>query len=227
MSNLLALKIIFYGGKDSSDIANRKCIMKFNAQTAAKYAEKVTRKEMAVELEPQLQLIAEGQARASHKGWMEGKMAKGYVYGPVVNDDPTKGQLTHPLLVPYDELSPEDKQANIANAVAIISILRDKGCTFVNFTKMLLYPIAKQVHDEWAREKINAGWVWGPVTDKANKIHRDLVPFEVLAVTYPEDIQYDVDTARQVIIKMITENDVFPVISSLAAFQLETAGVPA
>lgn len=201
--------------------------MKFNAQTAAKYAEKVTRKPMAVELDPQLQIIAESQARASHDGWREGKMAKGYVYGPVVNDDPAKGQLTHPLLVPYDELSWEDKQANIANAVAVLSILRDKGCTFVSFTKMILYPIAKQVHDEWSREKIKAGWKWGPVTDKANKIHRDLVPFEVLAITYPEDIKYDVDTAREIIIKMISDNDVFPVITTLAAFQLDTVGAPA
>jgi len=55
----------------------------------------------------------------------------------------------------------------------------------------------------------------------------DLVPFEVLAAN-PElrgDIAYDVDTARQIIIKMITDNDVFPVISSLASFQLE--GAPA
>ena len=199
--------------------------MMFNKQTAESYAAKVIRKPMAVELDPQLQLIAESQARASHKGWMEGKMAKGYVYGPAVNDDPSKGQLTHPLLVEYDELSPEDKQANIANAVAVISILRDKGVSFVGFTRMILYPIAKQVHDEWARQKIAAGWSWGPTTDKANKIHRDLVPFEVLATTYPEDIKYDVDTAREIIIKMISDNDVFPVVSSLAAFKLENVGV--
>ena len=197
--------------------------MNFNERIAAQYATKVTRKAPAVELEPQLQLIAEQQARASHEGWMEGKKLQGYVYGPVTNDDPEKGPLTNPLLVPYDELSDEDKQSNIANAVAIIKILRDKDCSFVNFTKVILYPIAKQVHDEWAREKLNAGWKWGRVTDKANKIHRDLVPFEVLAAT-PElvgDIKYDVDTARSIIIKMINDNDVFPVFTSLAKFQLE------
>ena len=203
--------------------------MLFNEKTASKYAEKVVRKPLAVELEPQLMIIAEQQARASHEGWMAGKIAKGYKLGPVTNDDPEKGPLTNPLLVPYDELDDATKQSNIANAVAVIRILRDKGCTFVNFTQMILYPLAKQIHDEWAREKILAGWKWGPVTDKANKIHRDLVPFEVLATT-PElqaDIAYDVDTARQIIIKMITDNDVFPVIQSLANFQLETASCPA
>ena len=203
--------------------------MFFNQATASKYAEKVVRKPLAVELEPSLMIIAEQQARASHEGWMSGKIAKGYTYGPVTNDDPEKGPLTNPLLVPYDELDDATKQSNIANAVAVIRILRDKGCTFVNFTQMILYPLAKQIHDEWSREKILAGWKWGPETDKANKIHRDLVPFEVLATT-PElkaDIAYDVDPARQIIIKMITDNDVFPVIESLANFQLDTAACPA
>ena len=202
--------------------------MFFNATTAAKYAAKVTRQFPAVELEPRLALIAEQQARASHEGWMAGKISQGYVYGPVTNDDPEKGPLTNPLLVPYDELDDATKQSNIANAVAVIRILRDKGCKLVDFTKVILYPLAKQIHDEWAREKINAGWKWGPITDKANKIHRDLVPFEVLATT-PElkgDIAYDVDTARQIIIKMITDNNVFPVIESLAKFQLDTASCP-
>ena len=203
--------------------------MKFNATTAAKYADKVVKKPLAVELEPQLMIIAEQQARASHEGWMAGKIAKGYVYGPVTNDNPANGPLTNPLLIPYDELDDATKKSNIANAVAVIRILRDKGCSFVNFTQVILYPLAKQIHDEWSREKILAGWKWGPVTDKANKIHRDLVPFEVLATTpeLKDDIAYDVDTARQIIVKMITDNDVFPIIQSLAKFQLDTASCTA
>jgi len=203
--------------------------MFFNKATATKYAESMVRKPLTIELEPSLQHIAETQARASHEGWMAGKKAKGYVYGPVTNDDPSKGPLTTPLLVPYDELDEATKQSNIANAVAVIRILRDKDCSFVNFTQVILYPLAKEIHDEWAREKLNAGWKWGPETDKANKIHRDLVPFEVLATTpsLKGDIAYDVDTARQIIIKMISDNDVFPVISSLAKFKLDTATTPA
>ena len=196
--------------------------MTFNETTAREYAQKVVERPLAAELEPDLKAIAEQQARASHEGWLAGKKAQGYVYGLTTNDNPRKGPLTNPLMVPYDELSESDKQSNIANAVAIISILRDMDCSFVSFTKAILYPIAKHVHDEWSREKIKQGWTWGPVTDKANKIHRDLVPFEVLA-TDPDlvgDIQYDVDTAREIIIKMISSNDVFPVITNLAMFQI-------
>lgn len=201
--------------------------MKFDVKTATRYAESVNRKTVSIELEPSLRLIAENQAKASHEGWIMGKKDKGYTYGPVTNDDPTKGALTNPLMVPYDELPDEVKENNVANAVAVIKIMRDKGCSFVNFTQAILYPLAKQIHDEWSREKLNVGWIWGPVTDKANKVHRDLVPFEVLATT-PElvdDIAYDVDTARQIIIKMISDNDVFPVIQNLAMFKLEDVTV--
>lgn len=192
---------------------------------ASEYAATIIRPSTSTvkDLDPELMLIAENQARASHEGWMSGKLAQGYTYGPVTNDDPSNGPLTNPLLVPYDELDEETKLSNIANAVAVLRIMRDKGCTFVNFTQIILYPLAKQIHDEWSREKIKAGWKWGPITDKANKIHRDLVPFEVLA-SDPDlngDIAYDVDTARQIIIKMISDNDVFPIIQNLAQFKLE------
>lgn len=190
---------------------------------ATKYEARLNRKPLAVELSPELMLIAEKQARASHEGFVKGKMAKGYVYGPVTNDDPTKGPLTNPNLVPYDDLDEATKQSNIANAVAVLKILKEKGCSFVNFTQVILYPLAKQIHDEWSREKFRAGWKYGPVTDKANKIHRDLVPFETLLVTHPEDVAYDVDTARQIVIKMLTENDIFVLVTNLANFQLETA----
>ena len=197
----------------------------FNNEHIAKlYAERVTRKTMAVELEPELVQIAEKQARASHEGWMAGKIKQGYIYGPETNDDPANGPLTNPLLVPDEQLDDTVKQSNVANAVAVLRIMKTKGVTFVNFTRVILYPLAKQIHDEWSREKINAGWKWGPVTDKKAKIHRDLVPFEVLATT-PElqgDIAYDVDTARQIIIKMVADADVFPVISSLASFTLDS-----
>ena len=194
--------------------------MFFEEKTAKRYAQRVIQQPLTCELEPELMEIAESQARASHEGWRKGKIAQGYIYGETTNDDPKAGPLTNPLLVPYDELSEEVKQSNIANAAAVIRIMRDKGCSFVNFTQFILYPLAKQIHDEWSREKIKNGWTWGPVTDKANKIHRDLVPFEVLATTYPEDIKYDVDTAREIIIKMISDNDIFPIIKNLANFKL-------
>lgn len=41
-------------------------------------------------------------------------------------------------------------------------------------------PSPEASHERWSKEKIDAGWVYGPITDKANKIHNCLVPYEQL-----------------------------------------------
>ncbi|MBR2247871.1 MAG: hypothetical protein IKN74_01100 [Clostridia bacterium] len=195
----------------------------FNEKAARNYANKVLKTPLIVEIDPQLILIAESQAKASHEGWLKGKAAQGYTYGKETNDDPKKGPLTNPLMVPYEELPEDVKQSNMANAVAVLKILKSKNVTFVNFTQYILYPLAKQIHDEWCREKLKSGWVWGPVTDKSKKIHRDLISFEALLMN-PElkgDVAYDVDTAKQIIIKLISDADIYPVISDLKMFKLE------
>jgi hypothetical protein len=45
--------------------------------------------------------------RESHEGWMRHKQARGWVYGEV--KDPEARPPTHPCLVPYDDLPPEQK----------------------------------------------------------------------------------------------------------------------
>lgn len=35
-------------------------------------------------------------------------------------------------------------------------------------------------HDNWMRQKLADGWVWGPRLDRENKIHPNLVPFDSL-----------------------------------------------
>ena len=195
----------------------------FNAKTAEAYAEQLKREKTAIELAPELMLVAERQARSSHEGWVKGKKARGYIYGPKTNDDPNKGPLTNPLLLPYEDLPQEVKDSNIANAVTVLNILNKRGVKWVDFTKMVLYPIAKEIHDDWCREKLQNGWVWGPITDKEKKIHRDLVPFKTLVMN-PDlrgDIQYDIDTAKQILIDMISNVDLFPIIPDLAILSSE------
>jgi len=43
--------------------------------------------------------------RESHENWMRQKLHDGWVYGEVKDPD----RKTHPCLVPYDELSPQDR----------------------------------------------------------------------------------------------------------------------
>jgi hypothetical protein len=47
--------------------------------------------------------------KAMHENWMEGKLAQGWVYGEKKNGDLAVGPLTHPCLVPYEQL-PLDQQ---------------------------------------------------------------------------------------------------------------------
>lgn len=197
-------------------------VKRFNIETAEKYRRDLETRVLAADLSPELLLVAEKQARASHEGWLAGKRAQGYVYGTTTNDDPEKGPLTNPNMVDFDELDEATKKSNISNAVSVIKILRTKNVTFVDFLECILHPIAKEIHDEWCKEKFAAGWTWGEKTDKAKKIHRDLVPFEVLLAD-PElrgDVQYDIDTARQILIALIKDANVFPVIPSLEAFSI-------
>lgn len=41
-------------------------------------------------------------------------------------------------------------------------------------------------HDNWMREKVEQGWVWGPVKDPERKEHPCIVPYEAL----PEQQRY-------------------------------------
>ena len=41
--------------------------------------------------------------------------------------------------------------------------------------------LARIEHDRWWNAKVKAGWKVGPVTDKANKIHASMVPWEQLS----------------------------------------------
>ena len=42
---------------------------------------------------------------AQHEAWMRDKVADGWVYGPVKDAD----AKTHPCMVPYDQLPPEQR----------------------------------------------------------------------------------------------------------------------
>lgn len=37
-----------------------------------------------------------------------------------------------------------------------------------------------QQHESWMQERLSNGWVYGPVTDKPNRVHACLVPYEQL-----------------------------------------------
>lgn len=58
-----------------------------------------------VELPKELDRLAEMIAKNVHEVWAEGRMKDGWTYGSQRNDAERK----HPCLVPYEELSEEEK----------------------------------------------------------------------------------------------------------------------
>ena len=56
----------------------------------------------------------------------------------------------------------------------------------------LIEALAVNVHDTWAKGRMDAGWTYGPVRDDAKKQHPCLVPYDELP---DSEKAYDRDTA--------------------------------
>lgn len=54
--------------------------------------------------------------------------------------------------------------------------------------------LAKNAHENWARQRMAEGWRWGPRRDDAKKEHPGLVPYERLS---EEEKDYDRKTAME------------------------------
>ena len=55
-----------------------------------------------------------------------------------------------------------------------------EGVTLPPELDALVEQLAENNHDHWARQRIEAGWTYGPKRDDACKTHPDLVPYEDL-----------------------------------------------
>jgi hypothetical protein len=56
--------------------------------------------------------------------------------------------------------------------------------------------LAKNAHENWARQRMEEGWRWGPRRDDEHKLHPSLVPYEQLSESEKE---YDRKTAMETI----------------------------
>lgn len=57
----------------------------------------------------------------------------------------------------------------------------------------LVEAIAKNVHEVWAKSRINQGWIFGPERNDRLKQHPSLIPYEELS---EEEKDYDRNTAK-------------------------------
>lgn len=56
--------------------------------------------------------------------------------------------------------------------------------------------LARNTHENWARQRLSDGWRWGPARDDARREHPCLVPYEALP---EEEREYDRRTALETV----------------------------
>ncbi|MDD2466566.1 MAG: RyR domain-containing protein [Desulfobulbus sp.] len=61
--------------------------------------------------------------------------------------------------------------------------------------------LATQLHDVWARQRLDQGWIYGPERSDQAKTHPDLVPYEELT---EQEKEFDRQAATQTIKTLIS-----------------------
>ncbi|MFL5822844.1 MAG: RyR domain-containing protein [Solirubrobacteraceae bacterium] len=130
--------------------------------------------ERALQVGPLLRGTNEALARAKHEEYVRHQLDRGVPLG-------------EGLMVPWEQLDEQWKDANRAFADGIGGQLAAAGCILVpaplidphgqllSFTAEEVEGLARSEHDRWVADKVRNGWRFGPVRDDARKIHPLLV----------------------------------------------------
>ena len=70
------------------------------------------------------------------------------------------------------------------------------GINLPDEMEALAEKLAENVHDVWARTRMEKGWTYGPERDDAAKKHPCLVPYEELS---DDEKEYDRNTSQETI----------------------------
>lgn len=134
------------------------------------------------------EIVLEGEtlerlAAANHEIFCEKRTSEGYRYGTVRDNN----KKTHPLLLPYQELSEFDKEKNRSVIRSMAEKLKNIGFVMLparsneqpfNFPGGDLEKLAKMEHDRYIREAVSNGWSHGSTFDETKKINTSLLPWK-------------------------------------------------
>lgn len=82
-------------------------------------------------LDESLLALCEEIAKNTHEVWAAGRIADGWTYGPVRDDAAKK----HPCLIPYEELSEEEKAYDRATSLQTLKLVVKLGYTIARGDK--------------------------------------------------------------------------------------------
>ena len=130
-------------------------------------------------------------AEACHQAWCQEKIAQGYKYGEIRNDDKEKGELTHPRLLDYAELTEAWKEDNRLSAYPIeakfakcgFEIIHKKNCekTVIDkFDETTVNALMRLEHDIWLRDRLFNGYDHAEITNDNLLLHKDVQRFDDL-----------------------------------------------
>lgn len=77
----------------------------------------------AIDLPEELLPLVEEMAKNVHEVWAQARMADGWTYGPVRDDD----RKHHPCLVPYEDLPDSEKEYDRATSQETIRFILASG----------------------------------------------------------------------------------------------------
>ncbi len=124
-------------------------------------------------------------AQAAHELFCADLRARGYRFGPTTDES----LRTHSALRPFRELPPDEQEQNRdtvreipAKLAALgLRLASADGGASVTLSPEELERLAELEHERWVRAKEAAGWRYGPRTDKAARLHHNLVPWADLS----------------------------------------------
>lgn len=77
----------------------------------------------SIQLPEELNVLVEHMAKNVHEVWAEGRMKEGWSYGPERSDSLKQ----NPCLVPYEELSDEEKEYDRSTALETLKLIMKLG----------------------------------------------------------------------------------------------------
>jgi len=130
--------------------------------------------------------LLEKLAAAAYEIFYEDLTIKEHKYGQFIKDNKKENNL----FKPYDKLSEKEKDNNrnnvrdIPNKLACVGYKMVKNQNNENpiiFTSYEIEKLAKMEHERWMQEKLGNGWQYAKKTDRAEKLHKSLIPWEKLS----------------------------------------------
>ncbi|SHL23069.1 RyR domain-containing protein [Xylanibacter ruminicola] len=76
-----------------------------------------------VKLPKELNTLVEQMAKNVHEVWAEARIRQGWTYGPERNDT----LMTHPCLVPYEELPEEEREYDRNTSIGTLKLILKMG----------------------------------------------------------------------------------------------------